>query len=54
MAALLGNGMGGFDWAGLPLVCAWLGITDVDGLLYRLRIIRLHRDPEDDTDKGKG
>ena len=40
--ALLANGMGGHDWAGLGVVCAWLGITDIDGLLQRLLIIKTH------------
>ena len=42
---LLANGMGGHDWAGLPVVCAWLGITDIDGLLHRLLIIKTHKPP---------
>lgn len=40
---LLANGMGGIDWAGLPLVCGWLGIADVEGLMQRLSVIKLHR-----------
>ena len=41
--SLLANGMGGLDWAGLPTVCAWLGVQDVDGLLWRLSLIKSHR-----------
>ncbi len=44
---LLSNGMGGIDWAGLPLVVALLGITDIEGLLHRLQVIKTHRPPQD-------
>lgn len=43
----LSNGMGGLDWAGLPLLCAWHGVRDVDGLLHRLLVIKGHRPPPD-------
>lgn len=43
---MLANGMGGLDWAGLPAVLAYLGITDVDGLIHRLQVIKLHKPPE--------
>lgn len=46
VARMLKNGMGGFDLAGLPLVCAWLGIEDVDGLLLRIEAIANHRKVE--------
>jgi hypothetical protein len=39
---MLSNGMGGMDWAGLPIVCAWLGVTDPEDLLNRIRVIRTH------------
>lgn len=39
--------MGGFDWAGLPMVLALLGITDVEMLLHRLNTIKAHRPPKD-------
>lgn len=42
---MLANGMGGLDWAGLPLAVALLGITDVEGLLHRLQVIKQHRPP---------
>ena len=45
---LLANGMGGIDWAGLPVVCALLGVRDVEGLLYRIEVIQAHQPPEDD------
>ena len=43
MWSLLANGMGGLDWAGLPLVCGWLGVHDVEGLMQRLAIIKRHK-----------
>jgi hypothetical protein len=46
---LLADGMGGMNWSGLPLICGWLGLTDVEGLMQRLAVIKLHRKPE----KGK-
>lgn len=48
MYRLLANGMGGIDWQGLPLLCGWLGVQDVEGLMHRLVVIRMHN-PE----KGK-
>jgi hypothetical protein len=38
----LANGSGGIDWAGLPVVCALLGIRDLE----RLQVIRTHKPPE--------
>lgn len=46
---LLANGMGGLDWSGLPLLCGWLGITDVEGLMQRLALIRMYRKAEGQT-----
>ncbi len=46
---LLANGMGGLDWSGLPLWCGALGVTDVEGLLCRLEVIRGHEPPKDPT-----
>lgn len=43
--AMLANGMGGLDWAGLPLACAYHGVRDVEGLMQRLLVIKLH-DPK--------
>ena len=43
IAKLLANGAGGYDWSGLPLLCAWLGVDDIEGLLQRLAVIRTHR-----------
>lgn len=33
---------GGIDWAGLPIVVGLLGITDIDGLLTRLKAIKTY------------
>lgn len=41
----LKNGQGGLDWAGLPVVCEWLGVADVAGLLQRLVVIKTWRPP---------
>ncbi len=43
----LSNGMGGLDWAGLPLHVAYHGVQDVEGLLQRLLVIKTHRPPHD-------
>ncbi len=47
---LLGNGMGGIDWAGLDVVIELLGVRDVDGLLQRLAVIKGHRPPQERQD----
>ena len=46
----LANGSGGLDWAGLPVVCEWMGIEDLDGLMQRLIVIKTHRPPERNKD----
>lgn len=38
--------MGGIDWAGLQVVVALLGVEDVEDLLFRLEVIRMHKPPE--------
>ena len=46
---LLANGMGGIDWAGLPLVVEHLGVRDVPRLMDCLQTIKQHtpdRPPE--------
>jgi hypothetical protein len=45
--ALLANGMGGLDWAGVPLVAQLLGVTDFEMFLHRLTVIKLHRPGSD-------
>lgn len=39
--------MGGLDWSGLPFLCALYSITDVEGLVHRLQVIKLHRPPKE-------
>lgn len=41
----LATGQGGIDLSRLELAMEWLGITDVDGLMQRLYVIRTHRPP---------
>jgi hypothetical protein len=35
--------MGGWDWAGLPLVCELLGVQDPEALIARLQVIKQHK-----------
>lgn len=51
---LLQNGMGGIDYAGLPIVCALLGIDDVALLMERLLVIRQHDPKKTRQDDGTG
>lgn len=44
---MLKTGMGGIDWSGVPLIAAWLGVVDIDGLFYRLETIVNHRPKKD-------
>ena len=44
---MLANGMGGIDWAGLPLACAYHGVRDIEGLLHRLYVMQTHRNPKE-------
>lgn len=46
---LLATGMGGIDWAGLPLVVEWLGVRDLQGLMQRLSILLSYRKPDERT-----
>lgn len=43
MYGLLASGAGGVDWAGLPLWAGYFGVADVQGLMQRLAVIRLHK-----------
>ncbi len=43
--AYLSNGMGAFDWAGLPVVCALFDVTDPEALIGRLVVIKTHKPP---------
>lgn len=49
---LLSNGMGGLDWAGLPIVAAYLGISRVEPLLHALAVIKAHKPPRADDDSA--
>lgn len=40
------DGEQSIDWAGLPLVAELLGITDIEGLLGRLLVIKSHKPSE--------
>ncbi len=44
--ALLKNGMGGLDWAGLPYVTEHLGLQDVSALIDALQTIKTYQKPE--------
>lgn len=43
---MLSNGMGGYDMAGLALWMEYFGVTDVDGLLMRLCVIKNYEPPK--------
>lgn len=40
---MLANGMGGIDWQGLPVACAYRGVRDVEMLIHRLLLIKAYR-----------
>jgi len=44
---MLANGAGGVDWAGLPLACAVYGVRDVEALIQRVLVLKLHRTEKD-------
>ncbi len=46
----LKNGQGGIDWAGLPAMLEWFGVSDVAGLLQRLIVIKTYSKPTDRTE----
>jgi len=45
--SMLANGMGGVDWTGLPLACAVFGVRDVEALIHRMLVIKMHRTEKD-------
>jgi len=47
---MLANGSGGIDWAGLPLACYLYAVADVELLIRRLLIIKLHDPKDNDVD----
>jgi hypothetical protein len=49
---LLADGNGALDWQGLPLICGWLGVQDVEGLMHRLAVIKTHRKQKDEHGTG--
>lgn len=44
--------MGGMDWAGLPLVCELLGVTDAEALIGRMQVIRNYNVKENQDGTG--
>ena len=44
---LLANGTGGIDWHGLPTACEYVGVCDVEGLLWRIEAIQQWRPPKE-------
>lgn len=42
----LGNGTGGINWDGLDVWVARFGIDDVEALMDKLVLIRLHEPPK--------
>ena len=42
---MLGNGMGGIDWAGVPVVLQMLGVQDVEDCLHRMMVIKSYSKP---------
>lgn len=44
---LLQNGMGGIDWSGLPLVCAYLGVTQIEPFIDALQVLLTYEPPND-------
>ena len=39
--------MGGFDWQAVPMWCGFYGVTEVEDLMHRLTVIKLHRKPKE-------
>lgn len=52
MFNLLADGNGALDWQGLPLICGWLGVQEVEDLMHRLAVIKTHRKPKEDDGTG--
>lgn len=44
---MLATGTGSHDLQSLPLACAYFGVRDVEMLIHRLMVIKLHRPPQD-------
>lgn len=43
----LANGMGGVNWAGLPLAVEFFGVRDVEALIAAMLVIKAHKAPKD-------
>ena len=48
----LANGMGGLDWAGLPLMVALHQVQDVEALVRDLQTIKFHEPPKENNGPG--
>lgn len=48
---MLANGMGGIDWAGLPLVCAYLGVKRIEPFLDALEVLITYQPPQRDGER---
>lgn len=46
--AYLSNGMGGIDWAGLPIVAETLGLSDTEALMHALKTIKTYAPPKEE------
>lgn len=47
---MLANGMGGIDWAGLPVVAEMLSVDDVEAFVADLCAVRAHLSKSDDDE----
>jgi hypothetical protein len=41
--------MGGIDWNGLDFVTELLGVQDVEALVHRMAVLKLHKPPAANT-----
>lgn len=48
---LLKTGSGGIDWSGLPLVCAYLGVTQIEPFIDALQVLLTYEPPPADGGK---
>lgn len=44
---LLKTGSGGIDWAGIPLVCAYLEVTQIEPFIDALQVLLTYEPPDD-------
>ena len=49
---MLQNGMGGLDWAALPLAIEYFEVDDIDDLIHRLMTIKSYKPPEAEKPGG--